>query len=76
MNFDPKGTAPGINAGEPPAAKTLHVKCRNDSCDSIQAIEIVTEPVRPGAGASHNRLYQCVKCHHTWNMPVGGSVNF
>lgn len=75
MNFDPKGTAPGLNPGAAPAPKVHHLKCRAGTCDSVQAIEITTNAQPDGAGASHTRLYQCIKCHHTWVIGVGGNIN-
>jgi hypothetical protein len=75
MSFDPKGTTPGLMTESKPQPTIHHMRCRNENCTSIQATEIVMGSTPEGAGASHNRLYQCVKCRHTWTLGVGGSVN-
>lgn len=75
-SFDPKGTAPGLtpSAGQP---KVIHLKCKNENCKSVRAIEIVTAPTVEGMGATHSRLYQCVECKHSWPVTVGGGfANF
>lgn len=76
MSFDKTGVAPGLVAENKPEPKIQHMKCRNEECKSMQAHEIVTGSTPAGAGAPHNRLYQCVTCLHTWSLGVGGSVNF
>lgn len=76
MNFDPKGTTPGLTSEAKPEPKIHHLKCRANSCDSVQAIEITSNGGQAdGAGVSHNRLYQCIKCKHSWAIGVGGNVN-
>lgn len=78
MNFDPKGTTPGLNPGVKPEPKIQHLKCRENSCDSVQAIEITALAggvQSDGGGANHTRLYQCIKCKHTWVIGVGGNIN-
>jgi len=74
MSVDPKGTTPGLKA-ETKEPKVHHMKCRNEDCPSMQVTEIPTGGAPEGAGAAHNRLYQCVTCHLTWTLGVGGSVN-
>jgi hypothetical protein len=74
MTFDPKGTQPGLanqGAKEPPL---VHMKCRQEDCDSMRAQEIPVQSGMPNAGAAHNRMYRCVKCANTWSMSVGGYV--
>ncbi len=75
MSFDPRGTAPGLMPEAKPEPKVQHMKCRNQNCSSIQAVEISTGSSPEGAGAAHNRLYQCVACKHTWTLGVGGAVS-
>jgi len=75
MSFDKTGVSPGLVPEAKPGPKMIHMKCRNDSCTSIQATEITSGAAPEGSGASHQRLYQCVKCNHTWHLSVGGSVN-
>jgi hypothetical protein len=71
MPIDYDGTTPGLVAKteEPPQ---VHIKCRNETCDSILAIEIKMGQQSSGS----RRLYQCVKCKATRSVPVGGSVEF
>jgi len=73
MSFDQTGTNPGVESPIP-EPKTLSLKCMNNGCKSIQAIEIVAAGT--DSAATHSRLYQCVKCKHSWAVPVGGSFNF
>jgi transposase-like protein len=68
MPIDPMGTAPGLTA-KPDEPKILNLRCRNASCDCMQAIE-VTPPGMPGV-----HRYQCVKCKNTWGVNVGGTFN-
>jgi DNA-directed RNA polymerase subunit M/transcription elongation factor TFIIS len=76
MSFDKAGVTPGLASENKAEPAFQHMKCRNENCQSVQAREIVSSSAPPGAGAPHNRLYQCVKCNHTWSLGVGGSVNF
>lgn len=73
MSFDPTGTNPGVKSSTP-EPKALSLKCVNNGCNSTQAIEITT----PGtdSAANHSRLYQCLRCKHSWAVPVGGVFNF
>jgi hypothetical protein len=56
--------------------KEVFAKCKRgsdmvtkgQSCDSLQAV-IVSPP------RSHTTTMQCVKCKHTWSVPVGGSFS-
>ena len=66
MPIDPTGTAPGLIGQKDKPAEVL-MRCKNQSCDSISAIEI-TPPNQGGA-----RLYQCVKCKRTHGVQVGGA---
>lgn len=68
MKIDHAGTTPGL-VGQATEQKTVNMRCKNPDCDCIQAIEVVL-PV-----ASLSRTYRCVKCHRTWGITVGGSVN-
>ncbi len=69
MPIDHEGTAPGL---QPEAEKQepVHLKCKNQNCDSILAIEMKIAG-QTGGGV---RRYQCCKCKTTWGVPVGGSV--
>jgi len=68
MPIDQEGTAPGLKATakEP---KQVHMKCKSDNCDSILAVEVEL----PGQAGSH--VYRCVKCHRTWGIRTGGSID-
>ncbi len=45
-----------------------NMKCKNKNCDSIQVFEI---PMNMGG----RHMYRCVKCHTTWGVMTGGSVD-
>jgi hypothetical protein len=49
-----------------------HMKCKNQNCDSIQVYEVDIPPNRNGG----RHVYECCKCHTTWGVPTGGSVEF
>jgi DNA-directed RNA polymerase subunit M/transcription elongation factor TFIIS len=66
-NIDPSGTTPGLSPNAKPEEKILNMKCRNKNCNSIQAKQINVP-----AGTHGRRIYRCVKCNHTWGVPVGG----
>ena len=68
--IDPAGVTPGLVGQPPEEQKKFHMRCKNDACDSIEALEIHI------AGAPHQRIYKCVKCHRTWGANVGGYVPF
>lgn len=74
-NFDPKGTAPGLTSSNEPKQKVVSLKCKSDTCSSIQAIEVTPEVSAHNAGAPHYRTYQCVKCQVVWTVPTGGFVS-
>lgn len=74
-NFDPAGTSPGLTGASAPQPKVHHMKCREEGCPSLQAIEITPPVSRENAGAPHHRTYQCLRCKNTWTMSVGGFVN-
>jgi len=67
MPVDPAGTKPGLTktVEEP---EEVHMRCRNQDCDSILATEIKI----PG---SKGRMYRCVACGQTRNLLVGGGVD-
>ena len=69
MPIDPKGTKPGLTpqTDEP---KQVHIKCKNDGCDSILAI-IVEIPGMPAG----THLYRCVQCHRQWGIRTGGNID-
>jgi hypothetical protein len=71
MPVDPTGTTPGLQPAEPAAQPQVHLKCKNQHCDSILAIEVKIA----GHTGGGRRLYQCVKCKLSWGIPVGGSVD-
>lgn len=73
MGIDQKGTAPGLVRKTSETPKVHNVKCRVDGCDSNQAYDL-SPPHQDGA--THNRIYQCVKCHHSWPLAVGGSFPY
>ena len=68
MPIDPSGTEPGL-VSKPEEPKKINLRCRNGSCDSMEALD-VTPPGVPG------HRYQCVKCKNTWGINTGGSFNF
>ena len=76
MTFDPKGTEPGLAATAQEKINIIHLKCRSERCNSMQATEIVQPVNMENAGAPHNRVYRCVKCGVTWSASVGGYVSF
>ncbi len=67
MPIDPAGTKPGLTpaAVEP---KKHNMRCKNKDCPSIEVHEI-------NAGMPGRHLYRCVKCHTTWGVVTGGSIN-
>lgn len=65
--IDPAGTTPGL-VGQVTEQKTVNMRCKNANCDSIEAVEV-------NVGQPHARVYRCVKCHRSWGVNVGGSVN-
>ena len=69
MPIDPTGTAPGLAGSLEPEPKRLHMKCKNEGCDSIEVIEVQTPP---GTG---RHVYSCVKCHTTWGVLTGGGID-
>jgi hypothetical protein len=67
MSIDPKGTTPGLSPNAKPKEDVINLKCRNSHCDGIEAVEI-----KVASGAQGRRIYRCLKCNHTWGVPVGG----
>jgi len=74
MTFDPKSAEPGLANQDAKEPAVVNMKCRQGDCDSMRAQEIPVQTGLPNAGASHNRMYRCVKCSNTWAMSVGGYV--
>ena len=72
MSIDPKGTKPGL-APQAPKQKIVNLKCRNQDCASIEAIEIPVDTQGGPGVAPSRRMYQCTECHQTWGLPVGGA---
>ena len=70
MPIDPSGTNPGVTAAAPKEPDTLNLRCKNPSCDSIQAIEIKM------ANTPSVRMYECVKCRIPFRITVGVAVDF
>lgn len=70
MPIDPAGTTPGLAAPLASAPPTVHIRCKRNGCDSINAIEVK----HPGS-PSGRRLYQCVKCRTSWGVNTGGPVD-
>lgn len=69
MPIDLAGITPGLQKTEE-APKKVDIRCKSyPDCNSIQAIEVNY------AGNKGSRLYQCCKCHRTWSVAVGGSVD-
>lgn len=69
MPIDSKGTRPGLTP-EKEAPPTVFMRCKNDSCGSNEAIEMVIP------GNDGIRLYRCAKCHRTSTVGVGMPFNF
>ncbi len=67
--IDPSGTTPGLPT-EPPPKKVVAIACRVENCGSKEAYEVPLP--KTGPGVPSDRLYECVKCHSTWGLPVGG----
>jgi hypothetical protein len=67
--IDPAGVTPGLAEKATPKESVIFLKCRNEKCDSMEAVEIKLESP-PQIG---QRAYRCVKCNHTWALRVGGS---
>jgi transposase-like protein len=65
---DPAGTTPGLVPSNAEEIKKFHMRCKNTTCDSIEATEIGIP------GQPHQRVYKCVKCHRTWGANVGGFI--
>lgn len=70
MSIDLEGTTPGLAPATTPQ-KVLNMRCRNERCDSIEAVEVPVESL-PHAG---HRVYRCLKCGHTRPLSVGGHLN-
>lgn len=69
MAIDPTGTQPGL-ASVPDQTKKVHVKCRREGCDSIEAT-VTVFPDQPG-----RQIFHCTKCHHAWGVNVGGTFQY
>lgn len=69
--FDTGGVRPGLTP-DTPKEKVINLKCRNEHCDSFEAMEIqLTAPSHHG-----QRLYRCKKCNHSWGVSLGGYLDF
>jgi hypothetical protein len=69
---DPAGVTPGLAEKATLKEKVVFLKCRNEKCDSMEAVEIELKEVPPQIG---QRAYRCVKCNYTWALRVGGPFN-
>ncbi len=69
MPIDEKGTAPGLVSPQAEPPKKHFMRCKNQNCDSIEVVE-VQMPNNPG-----RHLYRCVKCHTSWGVSTGGSID-
>ncbi len=63
------GTAPGLQSPTKPAPKTVNLKCRNQGCGGVTAIEVIGSQE---GNAPSNRVYQCTECQGTWGVSAGG----
>jgi DNA-directed RNA polymerase subunit M/transcription elongation factor TFIIS len=70
--FDATGVNPGLANQGAPEPEIIHMKCKNQRCTSVRAIELNKQPRNETQGAPHNRTYQCVECRHVWGVPTGG----
>jgi hypothetical protein len=68
MPIDPAGTQPGL-VGTVEETKTVHIKCKNQDCDSILAVEVKIPGMSPNI-----RMYQCVECKRSWGINAGGGL--
>ena len=66
MGIDQTGTKPGVTATKKEPLK-VRIRCKNAQCESVLAYQLNGE---------RNRLYQCCECKRTWEIPVGGPVDF
>jgi hypothetical protein len=71
MSIDQKGTTPGLTPGTVAQEAKLNMRCKDPSCDSIEATEIKIEQ----QSHSGHRVYRCVKCGRPTSLAVGGSIN-
>lgn len=70
MIFDPKGVTPGLAPTAQPQEKILNMRCRDEKCPSMEAVEIkIAAPEHTG-----QRVYRCAKCNHTWSISLGGHI--
>lgn len=75
MNIDSKGTLPGLVGGAKAEPKKLSIKCKNEFCNSNQAVEVTPNLGAGVGGVPHNRTYQCCICNCVWTVSTGGFVN-
>jgi hypothetical protein len=68
MPIDPASTKPGLKP-QPEEPKTLNMRCKNKGCDSMEVHEM---PMPANTG---RHIYRCIKCHTTWGVVTGGSVD-
>ncbi len=70
MTIDSTGTKPGLPAPQTEATeKKVFMRCKRDTCDSIEAIEV------PYPADAPIRMYRCAKCHNPHTVQRGGSFN-
>jgi DNA-directed RNA polymerase subunit M/transcription elongation factor TFIIS len=74
--FDATGVTPGLANRKPNEPEIIHLKCKNQRCKSVRAVELNKQPLNETQGAPHNRMYQCVECNHVWGVPTGGFASF
>jgi hypothetical protein len=67
MTIDPTSLNPGLGKDSKPSVE-VNMRCKNEDCDSITSIEITS-------AGSGSRVYQCVKCHRTQVVSVGGPIS-
>jgi hypothetical protein len=74
--FDTQGVNPGLANQQAPEPEVVHLKCPNQRCKSVRAVELNKKQMNETQGAPHNRMYQCVECKHVWGVPTGGYAAF
>ncbi len=51
--------------------KKHNMKCKNRNCDGMEVYELDIPPIKN----SGRHVYECTKCHTTWGVHTGGSVD-
>lgn len=70
--FDEQGVNPGLSNQQAPEPEIIHMKCTNQRCTSVRAVQLNKQPTNETQGQPHNRTYQCVECRHVWGVSTGG----